>query len=238
MYLVALLLALVFAVVVLVSALLVWALFTGLTIAFHKDTNWTRRLWTSARTALPFPLLSLAAIPLLLAGPILESSAGSGTNQLPNGYRLMIVSPGDPGWIYDPENENTDQGVDWKKEALSGVVRIQVNGSYILGACTERGLSGGPNPTYPISSYFLLDTASHSLSRFDQFEELKAAAGQRGIRLRLQIFYEGYSSFGLPKFMRLAHEGSEACLAIFVLLCVVWIFTLRRLRTQEAPLSA
>lgn len=231
----ALLLALVFALLVLLSAFLVWGLFAGLTFAITKGSNWSSRFSTSSRTALPFAFLSLVAAPLLFAGAFVRSSSSLGTNQLPNGYRLMVVNRIDPGWIYDAADENSARGVNWKDQAISGVVRIQVSGRFILGARTNRGLSGERNRYYPIDSYFLVDTEMRNTSTLNSLEELQAAAAQRGVSLKLQTPYDFYSPLGLPKVSRLARAGSQLCLGIFAVLCTVWVFKLRRLRAATVP---
>jgi hypothetical protein len=227
---VALFLGLLFAAAILLSTTSIWLFFVGLTAVFQKDNNWHRRLSSSALNALPFAFLALVTMPFLFAGAIASRSGVPGTNQLPNGYRLMIVSGRDPGWIYNPENENTAEGVNWKKDGLSGVVLIQVSGRYILGARTNRGPSGGANPVYPVDSYFLLDTETREIVALPSFQNLQTAAAQRGIRVKLQTFYEGYSSFGLMRVARLSNVALQLCLAIFVVLLAVWFSKLRSLR--------
>jgi hypothetical protein len=236
MEVVALFLGLLFAAAILLSTASIWLLFAALTAVFQKDNNWRRRLTTSALNALPFAFLTLVTVPFLFAGALASRSGVPGTNQLPNGYRLMIVSSRDLGWIYNPENENTAAGVNWKKDGLSGVVLIQVSDRYILGARTNRGPSGGANPVYPVDSYFLLDTETREIVILSSLQNLQTAAAQRGIQVKLQTFYEGYSSFGLMRVARLSSTALKLCFAIFLVLLAVWFSRLHTLRAVHVTI--
>lgn len=231
----ALFLGVLFAAAILLSTASIWLFFAALTAFFQKDNNWRRRLTTSALNALPFAFLTLVTMPFLFAGALAGRSGVPGTNQLPNGYRLMIVSKGDPGWVYNPENENTPEGVNWKKDGVPGVVLIQVSDGYILGARTNRGPSGGANPLYPVNSYFLLDTETREIVTLPSLQSLQTAAAQRGIQVKLQTFYEGYSSFGLMRVTRLSNTALKLCFAIFLVLLAVWLSKLRSLRAVPVP---
>lgn len=197
-----------------VSSILVWLIFFLLSTLFLRDIAWLERLALGGQYALPFAGFALLSTPLILITINGYTSSGPGTCTLPNGYKLMVTKDTDPGWVFNPVNENSVQSVDWKKEGVSCVAQIQVEGHYILGARTEGWSCLHLRGT---DTYFLIDTDTGTVDGFASEAALREAVGRLGVSVKLERFYDVYRRFD-P-----AHLIGGLAVTVTILLAVIFL---------------
>jgi len=209
----------VFALLAIVSSVFVWFLFFVLSTLLLRDMAWVERLALGGQYALPFAGFALLSTPLLLFTMGGYPSVGSGTCTLPNGYKLMVTKDTDPGWVFNPVNENSEKSVDWKKDSVSCVDQIQVEGHYILGTRTARW------PCPPLRGtdiYFLLDTDTGKVDGFTSEAALREAVSGLGVSVKLERFYDVYRRFDPARLIGRAAVTVAILLALVLLGLVLW----------------
>lgn len=114
---------------------------------------------------------------------------------LPNGYHIMMIDTTDQGWIYNPKTQRYGGVVGSQDDAVDGVRVVQVAGRYILGASDTKLSEHFGQNTKAVDSYFWLDTKTGKKTVFSNYDDLRSAAGQLGVSLKLEPIYNVYRRY-------------------------------------------
>ena len=114
---------------------------------------------------------------------------------LPNGYHIMMIDVTDQGMIYNPKTQPVSHAVVSQDDSVDGVRVLQVAGRYILGASDTKLSEHFGQTTESVDSYFWLDTKTGKKTVVPDFEQLRAAATQLGISLKLEPINTVYSRY-------------------------------------------
>ena len=149
---------------------------------------------------------------------------------LPNGYHLMMIDLTDQGWIYNPKTQRFSGTVVSQGDSMDGVRLVQVAGRYILGgADTKLAEHFGQNSS-SVDAYFALDTQTGKRTVFSNYDELRAAAGQLGVSLKLEPIYNVYRRYRFTWFDVLAGFLLLAPPLVSAYFLFRWIARVRRTR--------
>ena len=147
---------------------------------------------------------------------------------LPNGYQILMIDVTDQGTVYNPKTQSSDSGVMDKEDAIPGVRKLQVSGSYILGDIDSHSFEHLGYQSDEVDSYFLLDTATGSRANFVDYSSLQRAAAEHKITPNLQPIYSVYSRYRFTWFD--VFVGALFVLPQFAafLALVLWVKRIRR----------
>lgn len=174
--------------------------------------------------------IATAIVSLLAAVAVLTDSSDevgfSKPCHLTGNYSLMMVDAESPGWVY--KDTNGFQNIDWNRDGIDGVKSLQIVGKYIVGGRDSRGFQKNA----VVNQYFLIDTDTSTLRRFDTWSQLESVVTPMGIHVQLKPATSLYAnsqrspSWGL---IVLICALGALCLGLFFR----WIKKLSTLRASE-----
>ena len=161
-----------------------------------------RRKVIVAASILPFACLGWAALIFVFQAVInegyLHRDPGLGDDwhcPLPNGYELLMIDVTDHGYLFNPKTKGSHYSVVEQEDAASNIRLLQVSGPFFMGGTDSKALENEINDKQGVDGYFLLDTRTGKRTDFADYDSLKNAATQAGIRLSLQPIDEVYSKY-------------------------------------------
>lgn len=217
-----------FGLVLAVAGALIARKVTGSLIPPGKDASKepARKRAMHYATILPFACLIWAMAIFMLQGFInttfFHRDIGLGDLfycPLPNGYSILMIDVGDRGIVYNPKTQTVKGRVTHQEDVVSGVRRLQVAGPEILGKYDTRYAESLGQSNAPLNRYFLLDTRTGNRTDFPTRSALRAAALNRGIRLKLEPIFSVYRRYRVTWFDILA-----VCLLVIPLVIVIAVF--------------
>jgi hypothetical protein len=162
-------------------------------------------------TLLPFGCLFWAVAVFMFQGVVnttyLHRDIGLGDSfytPLPNGYAILMVDVGDRGTIYKPKTQADSRHITEQPDTISGVRRLQIAGAEILGGIDSRYAQNFDENNPTMDRYFLLDTRTGTRTDFPTRSALRAAAFNRGIKLKLEPIFSVYRRYRVTWFDILA----------------------------------
>jgi hypothetical protein len=225
-------LVLLFCIAVMVPSCLMGLIFTVLGVMIMKNIHGRQRVVVAVTRALPFFFVSVFVIPLVLALVIVRKTSFPGHCRLPNGYAIMMISPEETGWIYNPKNEETGKSIAWQKEGVDGVKALQIAGRYVLGRRDPRGL---PVEVADVNGYFFVDTQTATVTNLSTLPQLQDAASKVSVQVNLESVYDVYCRYGAMRFARFLTVGIVLLSVVFVLLLVRWLLQMRSVPAFSTP---
>jgi hypothetical protein len=115
---------------------------------------------------------------------------------LPNGYALIMVNDPDVGVLYNTKTQALRDGVasgSGFEDTIGAVRTLQVEGPYIFGGVDSHLYE--PSDKNEVDSYFLLDARTGKHANFSTYDELRDAAQELGLALKLEGIGTVYSKY-------------------------------------------
>lgn len=174
----------------------------GATALLTRAASHGRRTVIIAAALFPFICVAWGAavfvFQAIINETVLSRDLGLGDTAhcpLPNGYHIMMIDTTDQGWIYNPKTQRYGGVVGSQDDAVDGVRVAQVAGRYILGASDTKLSEHFGQNTKAVDSYFWLDTKTGKKTVFSNYDDLRSAAGQLGVSLKLEPIYNVYRRY-------------------------------------------
>lgn len=233
---------LLWAVVGLVLATIGAAVLAGGTARLTRHAHAGRRRVVAAAAAFPFACLVWAGFVFVLQAVVneglLHRDLGMGDTwhaPLPNGYQIMMIDVTDQGWVYNPKTQGSDSGVGEQEDAVAGVRKVQVAGSYIFGSTDSKSFEHLGQESDQVDSYFLLNTETGKRMQFQNYDALHSRAEQLNINLNLEPIYTVYGRFRFSWFD--VFTGLLFCIPPLLGFALLITRIVRLRRTQVLPAS-
>jgi hypothetical protein len=205
------------------------AVLGGVAAMFTRRVTSGRRRAVIAASVFPFVCLGWGGVVFVFQAVVnevfLHRDLGMGDTwhaPLPNGYQIQMIDVTDQGWVYKPGTQ---------ADAISGVRKMQVADSYILGATDSKSFEHLGMETAPADGYVLLDMRLGKALWFSDYDALQRKAREFGVDAVLRPIDAVYSQFRFTWF-----DGYAVVLLLLPpagagVLLIRWIVRLRRMST-------